>query len=85
MAKHHPDEPAATVLLGKLQRPSQYAPRAQQGRRDHQACATTALQANIHPREQLLASIAPAESIRMLLVLLRASIAQLDSITLLLD
>ena len=53
MAKHHPDEPAAIVLLGKLQRPSQYAPRAQQGRRDHQACATTALQANIKdPREQ---------------------------------
>jgi hypothetical protein len=55
--------------MGKLQRPSQDAAIAQQGRRDHQACATTALQ----------------ESIRMLLVLLRASIAQLDSITLLLD
>jgi hypothetical protein len=85
MAKHHPDEAAATVLVGKLQRPSHNAAIAQQGRRDHQACATTALQANIKdPREHLLAGIAPPESIRVLL-LLRASIAQLDSITLLLD
>ena len=82
MAKHHPDEPAATVLLGKLQRPSQYAPRAQQGRRDHQACATTALQANIKdPREQPSAWIAPGERCLVVLVLPRAPIAPLEGIS----
>ena len=87
MAKHYPDEPAATVLMGKLQRPSQDGPRmdaarAQQGRRDHQACATTALQANIKdPREQPSAWIAPGERCLVVLVLPRAPIAPLEGIS----
>jgi hypothetical protein len=58
------------------------AARAQQGRRDHQACATTALQANIKdPREQPSAWIAPGERCLVVLVLPRAPIAPLEGIS----
>jgi hypothetical protein len=58
------------------------AARAQQGRRDHQACATTALQANIKdPREQPSAWIAPGGRCLVVLVLPRAPIAPLEGIS----